>query len=124
MTVRLVVVDDTEHVRRMLVEILALHGFDVVGEAANAAEAVAQVDQLDPDVVVMDFKMPGVDGLEATREIRGRRPHQPVILYSAYVDDDLRDRARAAGAAACIPKPAGVEALATEISAIAMDLGR
>ena len=124
MTVRILVVDDTEHVRRMLVEILSLHGFEVVGEAKNAAEAVARAERLDPDVVVMDFKMPGADGLEATREIHAVRPHQSVILYSAYVDDDLRERAREAGVAACIPKPAGVEALATEISALAMDLGR
>jgi CheY-like chemotaxis protein len=122
MTVRLLVVDDTEHVRRMLVEILNLHGFDVAAEAADGAEAVEEARRADPDIVVMDYKMPGTDGLEATRLIRSERPDQTVILYSAYLDEQVRARAREAGVTACVAKPSGVEALATEISALAMDL--
>jgi CheY-like chemotaxis protein len=122
MTVRLLVVDDTEHVRRMLVEILNLHGFDVAAQAADGAEAVEEARRADPDIVVMDYKMPGTDGLEATRLIRSERPDQTVILYSAYLDEQVRARAREAGVTACVAKPSGVEALATEISALAMDL--
>ena len=122
MTVRLLVVDDTDHVRRMLVEILNMHGFDVAAEAADGAEAVEEARRTEPDIVVMDYKMPGTDGLEATRLIRAERPDQTVILYSAYLDDKLRARARDAGVSACIAKPSGVEALATEISALAMDI--
>jgi two-component system, chemotaxis family, chemotaxis protein CheY len=121
-TVRLLVVDDTDHVRRMLVEILSMHGFEIAAEAAGGAEAVGEARRADPDIVVMDYKMPGTDGLEATRRIRAERPDQTVILYSAYLDEQLRVRAREAGVAECIAKPSGVEALATEISALAMDI--
>jgi DNA-binding NarL/FixJ family response regulator len=93
-----------------------------VGQAADGTEAVGIAVDEKPDVVVMDYKMPGANGLEATRRIREEIPNQTVILYSAYVDDRLRDQAREAGVSACIAKPAGVEALAAEISALAMDI--
>ncbi len=124
MSVRVLIVDDTEHVRKMLVDILDLHGFDVVGQAANGVEAVERARETDPDVVVMDAKMPGLDGIESTRKLREERPNQRVIIYSAYIDDELDRRAKEAGVAVCIPKLSGVEALATEISAVVMDLGR
>jgi DNA-binding NarL/FixJ family response regulator len=123
MTVSLLVVDDTEHVRKMLVDILSLHGFEIAGEASDGEQAVARASEMDPDVIVMDLKMPGTDGIEAARRIREGRPDQQVIVYSAYLDDEVEARAREAGIAVCIPKLSGVEALATEISALAMDLG-
>ena len=123
MTVSLLIADDTEHVRRMLVDILSLHGFDIVGEAATGHDAVRTAVDQDPDVVVMDLKMPGTDGVEAARQIRAQRPDMQVILYSAFVDAEVEARAREVGVAVCIPKLSGVEALAREISALAMDLG-
>ncbi len=123
MSIRLLIVDDTEHVRTMLVDILGLHGFEVAGEAANGLDAVRKAIEVDPDVVVMDLKMPEMDGLEATRHIREGRPDQQVILYSAYIDEEVEERAREAGVLVCIPKMSGVEALAREISAVALDLG-
>jgi DNA-binding NarL/FixJ family response regulator len=124
MSVRLFIAEDTEHVRKMLVDILGLHGFEVVGEAASGEETVQQVAEADPDVVVMDLRMSGLDGLQTARKIREVRPDQQVIIYSAYVDADLEIRAKEAGVAVCVPKMSGVEALAREISAVAMDLGR
>jgi CheY-like chemotaxis protein len=121
-SVRLLVAEDTDHVRKMLVDILELHGFEIVAEAVDGEAAVAATEESQPDVVVMDLKMPGVDGLEAARRIRASRPDQPVILYSAYVDELVQARAREVGVAVCIPKMSGVEALAREISAVAMDL--
>jgi DNA-binding NarL/FixJ family response regulator len=123
MSVRLLVVDDTEHVRKMLVEILDLHGFEIVAQAADGHEAVRQAAEHDPDVIVMDLKMPGQDGVEAARTIRADRPDQQVIIYSAYIDEKVEARAHEAGVAVCIPKLSGVEGLAREISALAMDLG-
>jgi DNA-binding NarL/FixJ family response regulator len=123
MMVKLLIADDTDHVRRMLVDILSLHGFDIVGEAATGDEAVTKALQQDPDVIVMDLKMPETDGIEAARRIKGERPDMQVILYSAFVDSDVEERAHRAGVSVCIPKLSGVEALAREVSALAMDLG-
>ncbi len=122
MTVRLMVVEDTEHVRKMLLDILELHGFEIAGEAGSGQQAIERVRASDPDVVIVDYMMPGMDGLEVARRIRKQRPDQQMILYSAYVDDELERGAQEAGIAVCVPKMAGVEELAREITAVAMDL--
>jgi len=123
MTVRLMVVEDTEHVRRMLVDILRLHDFEVAGEAPDGPGALRQIDECDPDVVVIDYRMADMDGIEVTRRIRERRPAQHVVLYSAFLDEQVERAALEAGVAACVAKRGGVEELAREITAVAMDLG-
>jgi CheY-like chemotaxis protein len=116
------VVDDTDHVRTMLAEMLELDGFTVVARAANGDEAVALVESTDPHVVVMDLKMPGIDGLEATRRIKVLRPSQPVILYTAYLDPVVEAEAKAVGVTLCLGKIDGLTELERQISRLTLEL--
>ena len=104
--VRVLVVDDHADVRFLVRAILEDAGPDVVfaGEAAGADEALETLDALDPDVVVLDARMPRVDGFEAAEMLLARRPGLPILLCSAIVDDEIRSRAEAAGIAACLSK--------------------
>ena len=74
MNLKVLVVDDTEHVRDMLVQMLELDGFEVVGEAASGEEAISLAQSSDPNVIVMDYVMPDLDGLSAARAIKQDRP--------------------------------------------------
>ena len=122
MAVRVMVVDDTDHVRTMLVDMLRLDGFEVVGEASDGSDAAKIADETDPDVIVMDLRMPGVDGLEATRQIRANRPSQPVVLYTAYLDPHIEAEAKAAGVALCLGKIEGLPELERELSRLMLEL--
>jgi DNA-binding NarL/FixJ family response regulator len=124
MSVRLVIAEDTEHLRRMLVDILGLHGFEVVAEARTGDEALRRVDENVPDVVVVGHSPHGLDGIEATRRIRGHGLNPQVILYSASIDGEIEGRAKDAGAATCVSRTAGIEALAREITAITFCMER
>jgi len=104
--VRVLVVDDHADVRFLVRVILedAAPAVAFAGEASGAAEAVAALDELEPDVVVLDARMPRVDGFEAAGMLLARRPGLPILLCSAIVDDEIRARAEAAGIAACLSK--------------------
>ena len=110
------VVDDTAHVLRMLTAMLTLDGFDVVGEAASGAAAIEAAPDADPDVVVMDYRMPFMDGLTAARRIRELRPGQIVVLYTAFVDAELEREAEESGVSLCVGKVEGIGSLEREIS--------
>jgi response regulator NasT len=118
------VVDDTDHVRNMLVDMLELDGFDVVGQAASGNEAVDVCREADPDVIVMDYKMPGMDGLTSARAIRDLRPDQAIILYTAYLDEGLEAQAKEAGVAVCVGKVEGLNQLERHITELVRDFGR
>ena len=122
MNVKVLVVDDTYHVRTMLVEMLELDGFDVVGQASTGTEAIDIVPKKEPDVIVMDYKMPDMDGLSAAEQIRETRPQQPIILYTAYLDKGLEDKARDAGVALCVGKVEGLPQLERNIRQLARTL--
>jgi two-component system, NarL family, invasion response regulator UvrY len=118
MSVRVLIAEDIEHVRQLLVDILGFHGFEVVAEARSGEEALRRVEETDPDVVVLGQDLRGIDAIEATKRLHDRGPEPQVILYAACVDGEIESRAKEAGVAACISRKSGVEALAREITAI------
>jgi DNA-binding NarL/FixJ family response regulator len=93
---RVLIVDDQDLVRHGLRMILELGGIEVVGEAADGAEAVAAVESLGPDVILMDVRMPGMDGVEATRTIAASHPDCRVVALTTFdVDQHVVDMLRA-----------------------------
>jgi DNA-binding NarL/FixJ family response regulator len=117
---RIVVADDQTAVREGLVTILELlPGIDVVGAAGDGAEAVALVEQHEPDVVLMDLRMPRVDGVEATKQIRERAPATQVVVLTTYADDDSVLAALSAGAIGFLTKDASREEIRLALEAAA-----
>jgi two-component system, response regulator PdtaR len=101
---RIVVAEDEALIRLDLVEMLREEGYDVVGEAGDGEEAVRLVEQHRPDVVVLDVKMPGLDGLSAAERI-GEQRLAAVVMLTAFSQRELVERARDAGALAYVVKP-------------------
>ena len=105
MTIRILLADDQLAVRRGLRLRLGVEAdIEIVGEAANGVEALAYATRLRPDVVVMDVTMPGMDGIEATHQLRSIVPCSSVVILSMHDDATTRSRARKAGAVAFIAK--------------------
>jgi two-component system response regulator AlgR len=105
MSVRVLIVDDQEPFRlaaRMVVELT--DGFDVVGEAETGEESVAMAAELKPDLVLMDVNLPGINGLDATRQILAGSDAVVVLLLSTYEEAEYAPRAAECGASAYIPK--------------------
>lgn len=101
---RVLVVDDSEIVRRTLLHILNKVGYEVVGEASNGIEAVEMTESLHPTLVLMDVEMPKLSGIDAARQIQQRCP-TPVILLTAYDSPELIRQASDAGVMAYLVKP-------------------
>jgi DNA-binding NarL/FixJ family response regulator len=105
MTVRVLIVDDQEPFRvaaRMVVDIT--DGFEVVGEAETGEDSVRMAEELAPDLVLMDVNLPGINGLDATRQILAGSSPVVVLLLSTYEEEEYAPRAAECGAAAYIPK--------------------
>ncbi len=118
--IRVLIVDDHALVRLGLMTLVDDQpGMTVVGEAGTAGEALNKVEQLRPDVVLMDIRMPGESGIEATRQITGRFPKTRVIILTSFADDELVLRAIQAGAAGYVLKQADNEELLRAITAVA-----
>ncbi len=120
MTIRVLVADDQAIVRDGLVTVLSLvDDLQVVGEAEDGAAAVAMVAALAPDVVLMDLRMPVLDGAAATGRITAEHPGTAVLVLTTYADDDSILTALAAGARGYLTKDAGRAEIATAIRAVA-----
>ena len=101
---RVVIAEDEAIIRHDLKETLEEEGYAVVAETGRGDEAVELVRQHEPDVAILDIKMPGLDGLSAAREIAGER-RAAVVILTAFSQRDLIERARDAGALAYLVKP-------------------
>jgi YesN/AraC family two-component response regulator len=100
------IVDDEEDMRALLrstIEI-ANEGLRVTGEAVDGEDAVTQWRETRPQIVVLDQRMPGATGLEVAERILGEHPEQTIILFSAYLDPDILDKAAQLGIRACMSK--------------------
>jgi AmiR/NasT family two-component response regulator len=101
---RVLIAEDEALIRLDLAEMLVEEGYDVVGEAGDGETAVRLAEELKPDLVILDIKMPIMDGLAAAERIAGERI-APVVILTAFSQRDLVERARAAGAMAYLVKP-------------------
>ena len=114
------IVDDHEVVREGLrLSLSRAPHIRVVGEAADGETAVALAERRRPNVVVMDIRMPGIDGLDATRRLRDRAPDVPVILFTAYSDRPLLSRGLDSGAKGYVLKEASHDTLLKAIETVA-----
>jgi two-component system response regulator DesR len=105
-TISVLIVDDQADLRLLVRTLItaANEGLECELEATSGEEAVACLDDDGATVVVLDQMMPGMTGIETAREILARRPDQPIILFSAYLDDALREEARTVGIRECVDK--------------------
>jgi NarL family two-component system response regulator LiaR len=116
--IRVVIVDDHEMVRSGLAIFLrVMRDLELVGEAASGEEAVQVCEEVNPDVVLMDMVMPGLDGASATRAVRERCPATRVIALTSFPEEDLVQRALEAGAMGYLLKNVKADELATAIRA-------
>jgi CheY-like chemotaxis protein len=122
--ITVLVADDEPDMRLLVRVVLEQAGLRVVAEAADGHDALAAVTRLAPPpiptVIVLDYKMPGLSGLEVATRVLAESPDQPIILFSANLSADVRERAHELGVRSCVPKaavktlPALITALATE----------
>ena len=120
MATRVVIAEDEAIIRLDLKETLEEEGYEVVGETGRGDEAVKLVRELEPDLAILDIKMPGLDGLAAAREIAGER-RAAVLILTAFSQRDLIEQARDAGAFYYLVKPFQTSDL---VPAIEVALGR
>jgi DNA-binding NarL/FixJ family response regulator len=118
-TFRVVVADDHTLVRQSVLKaVRSEDGVEVVGEAGDGPSTLAAVEELDPDLLVVDIAMPGLDGLAVAERLRRERPSVKVIFLSMHDDDGSLQRAVALGAAGFVSKSASIEELQEAVRAV------
>ncbi|MBN1219852.1 MAG: response regulator transcription factor [Anaerolineae bacterium] len=117
--ITVLIVDNLPHVRQSLRTLLQLtEELEIVGEAANGREAVQLAEQVRPDIVIMDLKMPEMDGFEATRQIKERHLAKRVIALTLYGNQHHRERAAQVGVDAFAEKGTAIDTLVEVIQEI------
>ncbi len=117
--ISVIVADDHDLVRMGITRMLEDEpGIDVIGQASSGEEAVALVKELDPDVILMDLKMPGIGGLEATRKLQRSHPDVKVIAVTVCEEEPFPSRLLQAGAAGYLTKGAAMEEMVRAIQVV------
>jgi DNA-binding NarL/FixJ family response regulator len=115
---RILIADDRQLMRDALKAIFALRPtWQVCGEASDGAEAVSMAAQLQPDLVILDFKMPLADGIRAASEILMAMPSTPIVMYTLYKTEELESAAKLVGVRAVVGKEDGVRSLLSAVDA-------
>jgi DNA-binding NarL/FixJ family response regulator len=115
---RILIADDRESMRAALRLLFVMRPhWEICGEATDGREAVAKATELQPDMIVLDFKMPLSDGLQAASEISKTMPAIPIVMYTLYSNDGLEAAARLAGVRRVVSKDDDVRNLLTAIDA-------
>jgi DNA-binding NarL/FixJ family response regulator len=117
--IRLLIADDDDRTTMVLRDSLSGCGFDIVGDATNGAEAGDKVVWLRPEVVLMDLRMPEIDGMEATVLIKAQEPRTQVVILTAFSEEDARETAEFMGAASLVDKDAPLDVLVDTLRAAA-----
>ena len=120
--IRVLVADDHPVVRKGIRALLAeCEDIELIGEASDGLEAIDQVDQLNPDVILMDLMMPNLDGIEAIRRITTKRPRERILALTSFSQDDKIIAAIKAGAVGYLPKDSTAEELVQAIRQVFRD---
>jgi two-component system response regulator (stage 0 sporulation protein F) len=104
MQMKILVVDDQKGVRRLLEELFKKDNW-IVNTAADGREAINKVGEFQPDIILMDMKMPNINGLEASKQILSLHPDMSIIMMTAYGEMDVIKNALEAGVKKCVTKP-------------------
>jgi DNA-binding NarL/FixJ family response regulator len=114
--IKLLIVDDLDHVRQGLITLLNLsEDLEIIGEAANGFEAIGMALVLNPDIILMDYEMPKLDGIEATKVVKNHNPDIQIVMISIHDSLELKSKAIEAGAAAYENKATPVDELMDKI---------
>ena len=115
---KILIADDRQLMRNALKTIFAMRPkWEICGEATDGLEVVTKVTELQPDLILMDFKMPLADGIQAAAEISATSPSIPIVMYTLYRNDELDAAAKQAGVRSVVAKQDGVLNLLEAIDA-------
>lgn len=115
---RVMLVEDHRSYRESLTDALTERGFRIVGECSNGEEALETAVSVNPDVILMDVTLPGIDGIEATRQIKQGRPETSIVILTMHADQDMLSKSIAAGATGYLVKDVSVDEIASAIKSV------
>lgn len=118
MSQKILIVDDAAFVREVLTQILQKHGFEVIGEAQNGAEAVEMASSLTPDLILMDIVMPVKSGIQASEEILKINPNMLIVACSTEGSEAMVSKAIGAGCVDFVVKPFQIENLIATLKTV------